>query len=93
MALTTGAKKVVWLRNLFKKFHVINVKKPTFMMCNNQSVIKLSNNLTFHDKIECITIQHFNREKVVEGELEIKQVLLFEHLAKILTKPLGRMKK
>jgi hypothetical protein len=62
------------------------------MICNNQSVIKSSNNLTFHDKIERITIQHFNREKVVEGELEIKQVLLFEHLAKILTKPLGRMK-
>jgi hypothetical protein len=65
----------VWLRNLFQELHVINVKKPTFMMWNNQSVIKFSNNLTFHDKIEHITIQHFIREKVVKGELEIKQVL------------------
>jgi hypothetical protein len=74
MALTSGAKKVVWLRNSFKELHVINVKKPTLVMCNNQSVIKLSNNLIFHDKIKHITTQHFIRNKVVERVLEIKQV-------------------
>ncbi len=76
MTLTSGAKKVVWLKNSSKELHVINVKKPTLMMCNNQSVMELSNNLIFHDKINYITIQHFIKDKVVEGELEIKQVYI-----------------
>jgi hypothetical protein len=60
-------------------------------MCDNQSEIKLSENLVFHDRTTHIAIRHhFIREKVSEKEIEVNHVASSDQLVNIFTKPLGR---
>jgi hypothetical protein len=42
MALTNGAKEAIWLRRLLAEIQIMDSNEPTKLMCNNQSVIKLS---------------------------------------------------
>ena len=62
MAASTASCKTIWLRklllNLLKKRIV-----PIGIMCDNQSCIKLSENLVFHDRSKHIDIRcHFIRD-------------------------------
>jgi hypothetical protein len=46
--------------------------RPTMIYCDNQSCIKLSGNLVFHDRSNHIEIQyHFIRDYVQRGEVEL----------------------
>jgi hypothetical protein len=66
---------------------------PMVLHCNNQSAIKLSKNLAFHDKSKHFEKDwHFCRQMVEAGKVEIKYILSNENLANMLTKALGRIK-
>ena len=61
--------------------------------CDNQSCIKLSKNLVFHDKSKHIEIKyHFIVYKIHKGAVKLQYIFTNEHVANILTKPLVKGK-
>ena len=63
------------------------------IMCDNQSCIKLSENLVFHDWSKNIDIQcHFVRDFVQQGVVQLSYTPTGEQVSDILTKALGRTK-
>ena len=65
----------------------------TSIMCDNQSCIKLSENLVFHDQSKHIDIKcHFIRDYVQWGAVQLQYTPTGEQVADILTKALGRTK-
>jgi len=81
-----------WLRKLFSEIfgHVLDT---TVIYCNNQSGIRLSKNLVFHDCSKHIDIRyHFIRGMVQWGTIRFHHIGTDEQVADILTKPLGKVK-
>lgn len=67
--------------------------KLTTILYNNQSKIKLSKNLIFHDKTKYFKIDlYFTRQKIKDSSIEVELVWTIEQLANILTKALGKIK-
>ena len=61
--------------------------------CDDQSCIKLSENLVFHDRLKHIEMRyHFIREIVQRGALKLQYIRMDEQIADILTKPLSASK-
>ena len=61
--------------------------------CDNQSAIKLAKNPVFRARSKHIKIHHlFIRERVLEGEIDLKFISTAFQPAEILTKPLRRIK-
>ena len=69
MAASTTLCEVIWFRKLL--VNLLNEKKEaTSIICDNQSCIKLSENLVFHDRSKHIDIRcHFIRGCVQQGAL------------------------
>eukprot|EP00253_Pinus_taeda_P028116 PITA_28116 len=68
-------------------------KVTTVIKCDNQSSIKLANNLVFHKNTKHIDTQfHFVREKVQSKEIHIEYCNNCNNAADIFTKALGRIK-
>jgi hypothetical protein len=90
MVLTSGAKEGIWIKKFLAEIQIMDSNEPTKLMCNNQCVIKLLENLVFHDRTKHIAIRHhFIREKVVKKEIKVVHVISLSQLTNILTKPLG----
>ena len=67
--------------------------EPTGIMCDNQSCIKLSENLVFHDQSKHIDIRcHFIRDYVQWGAVQLRYTPTGEQVADILTKALSKIK-
>ena len=65
----------------------------TVIQCDNQSCIKMTENLVFHDKSKHIEIWYFYIwDMVQKGAIKIQYVSIDEHVADVLTKPLSRVK-
>ena len=65
----------------------------TIIYCDNQRVVALAKNPTQHSRIKHIGIQqHFVREKVIMGEIELQYVPTAEQVVDGLTKPLFKDK-
>ena len=65
----------------------------TVIFCDNQSCIKMKENLVFHDKSKHIEIWYFYiRDMVQKGAIKLQYVVTNEQVADILTKPLSWMK-
>ena len=84
MAANTASCEAIWLRNL-----LLNLLKrrmePTEIMCDNQSCIKLSENLVFHDRSKHIDIRcQFIRDYVQRGAVQLRYTPTREHVADIL---------
>ena len=61
------------------------------IMWDNQSYIKLSENLVFHDRSKHIDIRcHFVRDCVQQGAVQLRYTHIGEQVVDILTKALGR---
>ena len=59
------------------------------LLCNNESAIKLANNLVSHSRAKHIDIRHhFLRDHETKGDIEIRHVSTEKQLADIFTKPL-----
>ena len=65
----------------------------TIIYCDNQGAVALAKNPSQHSRIKHIDIQqHFVREKVAEGQIQLEYVLIVEQVADGLTKPLPKDK-
>ena len=63
------------------------------ILCDNQSCMKLSKNLVFHNKSKNIEIKfHYIKDMVQRGVVKLQYVLMDEQIADVLTKPLSRVK-
>ena len=59
-------------------------------LCDNQSCIKMTKNLVFHDKSNHIEIRYFYiRDMVQKGAIKFQYVSTDEQVDDVLTKPLS----
>ena len=66
---------------------------PTGIWSDNQSRIKLSKNLVFHDKSKHIKVRyHYIRDIVEKGVVKLQYLATDEQVADVLTKPLSKVK-
>ena len=102
MALSTAKAKyiaasmhcceAIWLRNLFSELfgHMLDT---IVILCDNESGIRLFENLMFHDRSKHIDIRyHFIQIMVQRGAVRLDHIGTKEQVADILTKPLGKVK-
>ena len=92
IAASMASCEAVWLRKLFSELfgHVLNT---TMILCDNQSGIRLSENLVFHDRSKHIGIRdHFIRDMVQRRAIRLHHIGTDEQVVDILTKPLGKVK-
>ena len=67
--------------------------EATMILCDNQSCIKMTENLVFHDRSKHIEIHyHYIRDMVQRGALKLLYVSTDEQVSDVLTKPLSRVK-
>jgi hypothetical protein len=63
------------------------------ILCDNQSCIKMTENLVFHDRSKNIEIHyHFIHDMVQRGALKLQYISTDEQVVDVLTKPLSRVK-
>lgn len=90
IAAASAAKEAVWLRNLLNDIGC-RCEKAIILYIDNQSAIRLIKNPEFHKRTKHIDIRHhFIREKVEQGDIEVKYVPTNYQRADILTKALPR---
>ena len=81
------ASELTWLTALLKDFEIHIPSSMIF--CDNQAVIHLSSNPTFHEHSKHIEIDcHFIRKKVSTGLIKLVHVNTQHQLADVLTKAL-----
>ena len=84
--------EVVWLRKLLYDLFDLQLD-ATFIYCDNQSCVKFSKNLVFHDKTKHIEIKyHYIRDMVPRGAVKLQYVATDKQIADVLTKPLAKVK-
>ena len=65
----------------------------TDILCDNQSCIKMTENLIFHDKSKHLEIKyHFIQDMVQKGVVKLKYVPTGEQVVDVLTRPLSHIK-
>jgi hypothetical protein len=88
MATSLASCETIWLRKLLAGLFGQELK-PTVIHRDNQSCIKLSKNLVFHDRSKHSEIKyHFIRDRVQKGVVKLQHISTDEQIADILTKPL-----
>ncbi|KAD4384184.1 hypothetical protein E3N88_24352 [Mikania micrantha] len=81
-----------WLLRLLSEMGQ-NVKGKMVLWCDNISAIKLAENPTFLARTKHIKVQyHCVREKVLQGEIDLKYVSTKDQVADLFTKGLNRNK-
>ncbi|XP_020206993.1 uncharacterized protein LOC109792022 [Cajanus cajan] len=88
-ALASTVCEVQWLSHLLKELnHATQV--PCNLFCDNQSVIHIAHNDSFHERTKHIELDcHIVREKLLSGLIHLLPVSSSNQLADILTKPLA----
>jgi len=96
MALTQAAKEAIWVSRFLAELQGIpeNSQSPkTRIYIDNQGSIALAHNPEFHARTKHIAIQeHYVREKVTTGEIELVYLHTGDMIADCLTKNLSREK-
>ena len=92
MVASQASCEAIWLcKMLFGLFG--QTLRPTMIYCDNQSCIKLTRNLVFHDRSKHIEIMYyFIRDCVQRGVVKLEYISIDEQVADILTKSLPRGK-
>jgi hypothetical protein len=83
--------QLLWMRHTFRDFGCKFSKVP--LLCDNESAIKLANNLVNHSRTKHIDIrQHFLRDHEVKGDIALSHVGTDKQIADIFTKPLDELR-
>eukprot|EP00253_Pinus_taeda_P006876 PITA_06876 len=92
MATILASCEAIWLHKvLFGLFG--QALKPSVIYCDNQSCIKLMENLVFHDRPKQIEIKyHFIRDYVQKGVVKLEYISTNEQVVGIFTKSLPQGK-
>jgi hypothetical protein len=92
IAACSTSSEVVWLRKLLAGLFDLEIE-ATCIWCDNQSCVKFSEKLVFHDKFKHIKIRyHYIRDMVQKGAVKLQYVTTDEPIEDVLTKPLSRVK-
>jgi hypothetical protein len=84
--------EAIWLRKLLIGLFDLEMR-ATLILCDNQSCIKMIENLVFHDRSKHIEIRyHYIRDMVQRGPLKLQYISTDEQVADVLTKPLSHIK-
>jgi hypothetical protein len=84
--------EAIWLRKLLTGLFDLEME-ATIILCDNQSCIKMTKNLVFHDKSKHTEIRyHYIRDMVQREAIKLQYVSTDEQVANVLTKPLSRVK-
>jgi hypothetical protein len=90
MGLTAAAKEAIYLRNLLSDFG-LSPTSPVLVYGDNQSSIAISKNPINHSAMKHVHVKHhFVREKVEDGDIELRYIPTAEMLADAMTKPLAK---
>lgn len=86
-------REVTWIRSI-GEFLRVDIQEPTLVLCDNQSAIKMSQNLTdIQGKTKHIALKHhYTREQVAGGIIYISYVRTDMNAIDIMTKALGNNK-
>ena len=78
-----------WLKSLTKEFGLSLRTRPV-ILCDNHGAASLAAILVYHVRTKHIEIDvHFVRDKIFQGELDIRFVLSIDQIADLFTKPLS----
>lgn len=92
VAATMATQECIWLKRLLQEM-VSAFNYPVSIRCDNESAIKLAENLVFHARTKHIeTHYHFVREKVLTQDIELEKVRTEDQVADIFTKALPKAK-
>ena len=84
--------EAVWLRKMLSGLFDLQLH-TTCIYCDNQSCIKLFENLEFHDKSKHIEIKYqYIRDMVEKGAVKLQYIATDEQITDVLTKLLSRVK-
>ena len=90
MAATAAVMEATWLKALFSEIEPSLTCMPVKPLIDNESVMSLMKNTTFHDWTKHIAIcHHYIREKVDNGEIILEYLPTVEQVTNVLTKPLS----
>ena len=91
-ALCITTYEAIWIWSILEDMGE-NQEEPTAIKCDNQSSIKLENNLVYHVRSKHIEIQHhFVRENIQSKENDFLYCNTNESVDCIFIKPLGKDK-
>ena len=92
IAACSASCDAIWLRKLMSGLFDLEMD-TTEILCDNQSCIKMSENLVFHDRSKYVEIQYFYiRDMIQKGAKKLQYVSTDEQVADVLMKPLSRVK-
>eukprot|EP00253_Pinus_taeda_P008812 PITA_08812 len=92
IASNEACSEAVWLQKLSTGLFGQELE-PTMVHCDNQSYVKLLENLVFHDRLKHIEIKyHYIRDMVQRREIRLEYVSTNEQTVDVLTKSLLRDK-
>jgi hypothetical protein len=92
IAACSASSEAVWLQKLLAGLFDLELE-ATCIWCDNQSCVKLTKNLVFHDKFKHIKIRyHYIRDMVRRGAVKLQYVVIDEQIAYVLTKSVSRVK-
>ena len=87
IAMSFAAREAVWLGKLLVGLFG-QMLEPTMIHCDNQSCVKLSENLVFHDRSKHVEIQyHCIRDMVQRRTVQLQYIPTDDQIVDILTKP------
>ncbi|KAE8681718.1 hypothetical protein F3Y22_tig00111310pilonHSYRG00060 [Hibiscus syriacus] len=88
-AAAMAAQESTWLIQLMNNLHQ-PVDYAISLYCDNQSAIRLAGNHVFHARTKHVEVHyHFVREKVLQEEIEMRQIKTDEQIADLFTKSLS----
>ncbi|XP_059067112.1 uncharacterized mitochondrial protein AtMg00810-like [Cryptomeria japonica] len=92
IASSVATREAVWLRKLLAGLFG-QPWESIVIYCDNQSCIKMFNNLVFHDRSKHVeTHYHYIRDMAQRGAIQLKYINTDEQVSDVLTKPLARVK-
>jgi hypothetical protein len=88
VAITRGAKQAVWMYSFMEELHMPQ-EKPAILYCDNMGAASLANDAKGHARVKHIR-EHYIRERVADGDIEIARTDSANNLADLFTKILPR---
>jgi len=94
VALTHASKDILWIHKLLTELSsIFSFSLPTTLFCDNQGMIRLSKDATFHRRTKHIDVHfHFIRQTITSGHIMMQYCPTDDMIADIFTKSLGRVK-
>jgi hypothetical protein len=81
--------EILYMKQTLLDYGVVLEKVP--LLCDNESAVKIANNLVQHSRTKHIDIcHHFLRDHVAKGDIILEGVRSEDQLADIFTKPLDK---